>query len=61
MTWPSPASPYTFGELQAAQAAGDRQALAGHGRPVLRLHLTEPAAACAQLLRRRSTGVTRDD
>ncbi|MFU8875623.1 glucose-6-phosphate isomerase [Micromonospora sp. SL4-19] len=45
-----PGRPYTFGELQAAQAAGDRQALAGRGRPVLRLHLTERATGVAQLL-----------
>ena len=47
---PVPGQPYTFGELQAAQAAGDRQALAGRERPVLRLHLTERAAGVAQLL-----------
>ncbi|MCW3844326.1 glucose-6-phosphate isomerase [Micromonospora yasonensis] len=47
---PVPGRPYTFGELQAAQAAGDRQALAGRARPVLRLHLTERAAGVAQLL-----------
>ena len=28
-----PGRPYTFGELQAAQAAGDRQALAGRDDP----------------------------
>ena len=32
---------YTFGELITAQAAGDARVLADHGRPVLRLHLTE--------------------
>ncbi|KKJ99445.1 glucose-6-phosphate isomerase [Micromonospora sp. HK10] len=47
---PVPGRPYTFGELQAAQAAGDRQAVAGRGRAVLRLHLTERAAGVAQLL-----------
>ncbi|MCI4061646.1 glucose-6-phosphate isomerase [Micromonospora sp. R77] len=47
---PVPGRPYTFGELQAAQAAGDRQALADRGRPVLRLHLTDRAAGVAQLL-----------
>ncbi|RKR86987.1 glucose-6-phosphate isomerase [Micromonospora pisi] len=47
---PVPGKPYTFGELQAAQAAGDRQALAGRKRPVLRLHLTDRAAGVAQLL-----------
>ncbi|MGC5382576.1 glucose-6-phosphate isomerase [Micromonospora sp. DT68] len=45
-----PGKPYTFGELQAAQAAGDRKALAGRERPVLRLHLTDRAAGVAQLL-----------
>ncbi|HEY8473645.1 MAG TPA: glucose-6-phosphate isomerase [Natronosporangium sp.] len=45
-----PGKPYTFGQLQAAQAAGDRQALASRGRPVLRLHLTDRAAGIAQLL-----------
>ncbi|MFC0504650.1 glucose-6-phosphate isomerase [Micromonospora costi] len=47
---PVPGKPYTFGELQAAQAAGDRQALAGRNRPVLRLHLTDRSAGVAQLL-----------
>jgi glucose-6-phosphate isomerase len=45
-----PGCEYTFGTLQAAQAAGDRQALAQRGRPVLRLHLTDRAAGIAQLL-----------
>ncbi|MER5704445.1 glucose-6-phosphate isomerase [Micromonospora sp. NPDC002296] len=45
-----PGKPYSFGELQAAQAAGDRQTLAGRGRPVLRLHLTNRSAGVAQLL-----------
>ena len=45
-----PGRPYTFGELQAAQAAGDRQALAGRGRPLLRLHLTDRACRIDQLL-----------
>jgi glucose-6-phosphate isomerase len=47
---PVPGKPYSFGELQAAQAAGDRQALAERGRPVLRLHLTDRAAGIVQLL-----------
>ena len=47
---PVPGKPYSFGELQAAQAAGDRQALAGRGRPLLWLHLTDRAAGAAQLL-----------
>jgi glucose-6-phosphate isomerase len=45
-----PGRPYTFGALQAAQAAGDRQALARRARPVLRLHLRDRAAGIAQLL-----------
>jgi glucose-6-phosphate isomerase len=45
-----PGKPYTFGQLQAAQAAGDRQALAGRERPVLRLHLTDRTAGVTQLL-----------
>ncbi|SCF01436.1 glucose-6-phosphate isomerase [Micromonospora coriariae] len=47
---PVPGKPYTFGELQAAQAAGDREALVGRERPLLRLHLTDRAAGVAQLL-----------
>ncbi|MEV0272820.1 glucose-6-phosphate isomerase [Hamadaea sp. NPDC050747] len=47
---PVPGRPYTFGELQAAQAAGDRQALAGRGRPLLHLHLTDRRAGLARLL-----------
>ena len=45
-----PGRPYTFGELQAAQAAGDRQALSGRGRPLLWLHLVNRADGIAQLL-----------
>lgn len=44
-----PGRPYTFGQLQAAQAAGDRQALAGRERPLLHLHLTDRSAGLAQL------------
>ncbi|MEE2569042.1 glucose-6-phosphate isomerase [Pseudarthrobacter sp. J64] len=43
-----PERPFTFGELISAQAAGDAQVLAGHGRPVLRLHLTDRAAGTEQ-------------
>jgi glucose-6-phosphate isomerase len=45
-----PGRPYTFGQLQAAQAAGDRQVLLCRGRPVLRLHLLDRPAGVAQLL-----------
>jgi glucose-6-phosphate isomerase len=47
---PIPDRPYTFGELEAAQAAGDRQALTGRGRPLVRLHLTDRAAGVPRLL-----------
>jgi glucose-6-phosphate isomerase len=47
---PVPGQPFTFGQLVSAQAAGDRQALASRGRPVLHLHLTDRAAGVAQLL-----------
>jgi glucose-6-phosphate isomerase len=45
-----PGKPYSFGQLQAAQAAGDRQALAGRDRPVVHLHLTDRAAGISQLV-----------
>lgn len=44
-----PDRPFTFGELISAQAAGDAQVLGEHGRPVLRLHLTDRAAGVRQL------------
>jgi glucose-6-phosphate isomerase len=37
-----PERPFTFGQLIAAQAAGDATVLADHGRPVLTLTLTNP-------------------
>ncbi|MEU6643006.1 glucose-6-phosphate isomerase [Saccharomonospora sp. NPDC046836] len=46
-----PDRPYTLGTLQLAQALGDGQVLAGHGRPVLRLHLTDRVAGLAELMR----------
>lgn len=45
-----PGRPYGFARLQSAQAAGDASVLAEHGRPVLRLHLTDRAAGLGQLL-----------
>ncbi|MGH3508661.1 MAG: glucose-6-phosphate isomerase, partial [Nocardioidaceae bacterium] len=43
-----PGKEFTFGRLIAAQSAGDAQVLAEHGRPVLRLHLTDlPAGVVA--------------
>jgi len=47
---PVPGQQYTFGTLQAAQAAGDIAALASRGYPVLRLHLTDRRAGLGQLL-----------
>jgi len=41
---------YTFGTLQAAQAAGDRAALTKRGRPLVRLHLTDRPKGVRQLL-----------
>ncbi|GAA1754971.1 glucose-6-phosphate isomerase [Agromyces humatus] len=45
-----PERPFTFGQLIAAQASGDASVLAEHGRPVLTLTLTDPAANIAALL-----------
>jgi glucose-6-phosphate isomerase len=44
-----PGRPFSFAQLIEAQAAGDAQVLAEHGRPVLRLHLTDRAAGVQQL------------
>jgi glucose-6-phosphate isomerase len=44
---PVPGREYTFGRLIAAQSAGDATVLAEHGRPVLRLHLTDQKAGLA--------------
>ncbi len=40
---------YSFGDLIGAQAAGDAQVLADHGRPVLRLHVRD-ASGLAQVV-----------
>jgi glucose-6-phosphate isomerase len=45
-----PGRPFTFGQLLSAQAAGDASVLAGQGRPVVRLHLTERSEGIGQLL-----------
>ncbi len=42
-----PGRDFTLGEFIAAQAGGDAQVLADHGRPVLRLHLTDHDAGLA--------------
>ncbi|MGE5176955.1 MAG: hypothetical protein ACM3JJ_11335 [Hyphomicrobiales bacterium] len=43
-----PGSPFTFGELEAAQALGDLKSLASRGKPALRLHLLRGAEAGLQ-------------
>jgi glucose-6-phosphate isomerase len=45
-----PGREFTFGQFIAAQAAGDAQVLAEHGRPVLRLHLVDHDAGLAQVI-----------
>ena len=46
-----PGQPYSFGQLRRAQAIGDFESLAAHGRPVLRVHLgTDIDAGLADLL-----------
>jgi glucose-6-phosphate isomerase len=44
-----PGRDFTFGQFIAAQAAGDANVLADHGRPVLQLHLTDHDAGLAQV------------
>ncbi len=44
---PVPGRDFTFGQFIAAQAGGDAAVLADHGRPVLRLHLTDHDAGLA--------------
>lgn len=46
---PIPDQPFSFGQLIEAQAAGDAGVLAGHGRPVLALHLTDRDRGLTQL------------
>ncbi|MEU5874392.1 glucose-6-phosphate isomerase [Glycomyces sp. NPDC047369] len=45
-----PGRDYTFAGLQAAQAAGDRQALQSRERPLVRLHLTDRKRGINQLV-----------
>ena len=44
-----PGRDFTLGQFIAAQAAGDATVLADHGRPVLRLHLTDHDTGLAQV------------
>lgn len=46
---PVPGRSFGFGTLIAAQAAGDAQVLAEHGRPVLRVHLDDLGPGLAEL------------
>ncbi|HWH26079.1 MAG TPA: glucose-6-phosphate isomerase [Pseudolysinimonas sp.] len=46
-----PDRPFTFGQLLAAQAAGDASVLAEHGRPVLTLTLHDPTSGLAAIRR----------
>ncbi|HJR51346.1 MAG TPA: hypothetical protein VJ794_09595, partial [Gemmatimonadales bacterium] len=48
---PVPGREFSFGDLIAAQAAGDAEVLAEHGRPVLRLHLTDVDVGLAAVRR----------
>ncbi len=45
-----PDRPFTFRTLITAQAAGDANVLADHGRPVLRLHVNDPSSAVTRLI-----------
>ncbi|MGH3831430.1 MAG: glucose-6-phosphate isomerase [Pseudonocardiaceae bacterium] len=47
---PVPGAGFTLGELQRAQALGDADVLAAHGRPVLRLHLRDRPAGLVALV-----------
>jgi glucose-6-phosphate isomerase len=45
-----PGTEFSLGQLQWAQALGDAQVLAAHGRPVLRLHLRDRPAGLVALM-----------
>jgi glucose-6-phosphate isomerase len=47
---PVPGTDFSLGQLQRAQALGDAQVLAAHGRPVLRLHLRDRPAGLVALV-----------
>ena len=44
-----PGRDFTFAQLMGAQADGDREVLAGHGRPVLSLAVLDPKQALSEL------------
>ncbi len=45
-----PGREFTFGQFISAQAGGDAHVLAQHGRPVLRLHITDHQDGLAQVM-----------
>jgi transaldolase / glucose-6-phosphate isomerase len=47
---PVPGTGFSLGELQRAQALGDAEVLAAHGRPVLRLHLLDRMSGLIQVM-----------
>ena len=47
-----PGAPYTFGQLETAQALGDVEALQEHDRPVLRVHLKGSVVSAIEALER---------
>ncbi len=49
---PIPGAPYTFGQLEAAQALGDIEVLQTHQRPVLRVHLKGSVVSATGALER---------
>ena len=49
---PIPGAPYTFGQLETAQALGDVEALQEHDRPVLRVHLKGSVVSAIEALER---------
>ncbi|MBI3607424.1 MAG: glucose-6-phosphate isomerase [Nitrospirae bacterium] len=51
---PIPGAPYTFGQLEAAQALGDVEVLQAHERPVLRVHLRGGVVSAIEALERES-------
>ncbi len=46
---PIPGKPYTFGQVIAAQAAGDLAALKARGRRAVRVHLADPSSGLGDL------------
>ncbi len=56
---PIPAAPYTFGQLKRAQAIGDLESLAEHGRAVLRVHLGKDVSGGLAALRAAVEAATR--